>query len=117
MNLAITELFNPIIHGKEPLMDSHYLMTYKISLDDFMCNEYKCILSKMRDQYDNYVKKIDNENNNSIVNNYNKIIDMVKYYSLQIVEPIMRNDVTSCIIKTYALSIFQRKWKNYMSNK
>lgn len=117
-NLAIIELYNPTIHGIENTMFNHYFMTYKITMDEFMKNEHIPILNSMRNYYNNYIKNsLNDKDKNYMVENYDKIIKMDKYYSLQLVDPIIKNDVYGCILKTYALSIFQRKWRNYLLHK
>jgi hypothetical protein len=107
MKLAIVELFNPLLHGIEPSMENHYLLSYEINNDEFINGDYNEILNSMRLFYND-------PNNSDKLIKYSNISKNDKYYSLNIVEPILKNNVVSCVLKTHNISLFQRKFKKYI---
>lgn len=115
MKLAVVELYNPLMHGNEPGMRKKYLVDYEITLEEFFNCEHEEILECMEDHY-----KYDcspNKLTDDVYDNYENIVNNDKYYQIQIVEPFMENDTMGCILKTYPISILQRKWKNYMNSR
>lgn len=115
MKLAVVELYNPHMHGHEPSMEKHYLVDYEITLDEFYQNEHIPILECMEEHYKyecnpDYI-------NDTVYDNYEDIIENDKYYQIQIVDTFMKNDTMGCVLKTYPISVLQRKWKNYMNTR
>lgn len=130
--LAIVELFNSNLHGENKKMRRKHLLSYKINVNEFMNGEYLRILFQMYKFYNQSMKSKQmrtNKSNQMIKGNqlchkfkcndykaYSNIINNPSYYQLQIVEPIRVGNTLSCIIKTSALSILQRKWRKYYNS-
>lgn len=113
MKLAIVELFNPLLHGEDNLMNNKYLLSYEISPEEFMRGDHNDIINVMYNYYNNEKKIRLKTDPLKVCNNYINIINNNRYYKLQLVKPFNIGDVKSCVLKTHILSVLQRKWKNY----
>jgi hypothetical protein len=109
LTLALCELYNPHIHGGDnTTMKYKYLLSYRISLEEFMSGDY----SLATYNFIRYYSHIYDEDMNDDIENYRFIIRRSKYYQAQIVDAIEEETgELSAVFKTHNLAILQRKWK------
>jgi len=112
--LAICEYHHPELHGSTynqyPYLKNTFLLTIKITLDEFYDNEYITILDQMCAYYETM-----SLSKHPILTNYETIIHNSKYFQIHIAQPIeLETGETLAIIKTHtSICILQRKWKTY----
>jgi len=116
--LAICEIFNPVIHGSDVSNSSygisgHFLVHNTISLEDWYNHSFRDIITLLRDAYDNYISAWGNRlPQHPIVLNYEAIIRGCKYIKIDIVV-LDELEGRECVgyIKTHWLRLVQRCWK------
>lgn len=112
MTLGIYEFYNKNIHGGNNIdMNNKLLLSYKVPLREFYNNDYKDYLINMKKFY---YTRVDKEEYNKSISNYENIIKNNKYYKLNILKELqLSTGELSCIDKTFYLRLLQRKFKNY----
>jgi hypothetical protein len=117
--LGICEIYNSLIHGYtnrsyKNIDDGNYIVYWTIDLYSLYSNEYKDVITLLRDGYYIYVTNTRDTTKHNTIRNYSKIIKDKDYVKLDIIEVII-NDTgeTTAILKTFWLRIFQKKWKKY----
>jgi hypothetical protein len=115
--LAICEIFNPVIHGSNNNnsygISGHFLVHNTISIEDWYNYSFQDIITLLRDAYDNYLSAWGNRlPQHPIVLNYEAIIRGCKYIKLDIVV-LDELEGRECVgyIKTHWLRLVQRRWK------
>ena len=108
--IAITELITvnePTNNISSLLNHKHYLVTYDISLYEFMNNEHLLMMELIRESYEMYLEHSLYFDELLLEQFWN-----MKQYNLDIVEPYyLDTDEYVCIKKTFWLKLLQRKWK------
>ena len=109
--LILTELFHPQLHGDIPYLFSHYLNFLNITpyeLYQEYPQEYSVLGKNPVPSYPLH----------PIIKNYHHIIKKKGHIHLDIVLPIrLETGESVCILKTFWLHIFQRKYKQYYKKK
>ena len=116
--LAICEIFNPVIHGNiagesSYGINGHFLVHNTISLEDWYNYSFEDIVTTLRDAYDHYISAWGNRlPQHPIVLNYEAIIRGCRYIKLDIVV-LDELEGRECVgyIKTHWLRLVQRRWK------
>jgi hypothetical protein len=108
LGISICLPYNKIFHGNywyDFNPRGHYLNEMILDLDEFY-NEGDELISRMKAFYENYwVYEAGTDDNYYI----EPKIEIVNLYN--------KGDYSLCILQTYALKIFQRKWKKYYHQK
>jgi hypothetical protein len=116
-NLAICEVFHPILHGQtetsSPTINSQFLVYTLIDLQDFYNNAYLSERNSLK-RYRQAIQILHgsalNESHPTI-RNYQKVSK--KYIRLEIIQAdILPGQEEVAYLKTYWLRIIQRRWKN-----
>ena len=113
--LAICEMFNPIIHGHDenssPNINSHFLVYTIIDLPDFYTNAYLSEESSLR-RYMRAIKILHGSliPEHPTIRNYDRVVD--KYMRLEIIQTdVLPGQEEVAYLKTFWLRIIQRRWK------
>ena len=107
--LAVCEIIHPCLHGNHHYYSGHYLVSWLISHNEFISNQYQNTLDSMKKFY---WERSDSPSHPTIRAFWN-IISTEKYYQLHIVQGYeLDSGEQTAILKTFWLRIFQRKWRN-----
>ena len=109
-----------LLHGKDETnqMNSHYLISFYIDQVEFYNKSYEEYIQLMCENYHMILFRVAPYGNpnfsNSIIRNFNTIIQKSNYAKLDIVESIFLDSgqYVACI-KTFWLRLLQRKWKTF----
>jgi len=113
-SVAMCEIFNDHMHGlntqSSPGIETHWLVSYTFTQEEFMNNDWKSVLEVMHNAYDicpDVLKQ------HRYIRNYSNIVNRSSYYKLDVVE-IMEMPGGECvgIIKTNCIQQLQRRWRN-----
>ena len=118
-NLALVEYYHPNIHGSENVkLYSHFFYSLNITPDEFF-EDYPDGWVNERQEILNLAYNYNITH--PIIENYKNILRKTGCLSLDIIQPVIINDngydTYVCILKTFWLRCFQRKWKKYYKNK
>ncbi len=110
--LAICEIFHPVLHGEAEMhVNSHFLIYTTIDLPDFYSREYLSEENSLR----RYVKAVQilhgslNETH-PLIRNYRTVAK--KYIRLEIIQAdVLDGQEEVAYLKTFWLRIVQRRWK------
>jgi hypothetical protein len=121
LELGYCEIYKPVSHGilnnyqdsvKKHIYTS-ILFQYPLNIEDF----FDISLNSPKTEWEErgpWLGNISNDEQDIINRNpYVKNTCAIKLNELQIVEKLYYNDYTFCILKTFWIKIFQRKWKKY----
>ena len=116
--IAICEIFNPRIHGKDDNssvgIENHFLVSERVELDEFYDNSYQDTITVLKSYYKEVYKKNLKLNNqpHPTIRNYNKIIKVNHFIKVDIVfiDELPGNE-SVCYIKTFWIKLIQRRWK------
>ena len=120
--LALVEIYHPLIHGSQNSnFYSHFFYSLNVTVDEFMedypdgwINERFQTLNLAYTEGYGYLS-------HPIIENYRDILERKGCLSLEIIKPVVIMDngceTYVCILKTFWLKCFQRKWKKYYTNK
>ena len=121
--LALVEIYHPHIHGSQnSKLYSHFFSSLNITSKEFM-EDYPegWIKNRQLILQQSYNDNISNLIPHPIIENYGSIIQTKNSLTLEIIQPIVITDdgyeTYVCILKTFWLKCFQRKWKFYYKNK
>ena len=116
--IAICEIFNPRIHGKDENssigIENHFLVSETFELEEFYDNSYQDTITSLKYDY----KRVAKNNLKSLkephptIRNYNKIIQEKNFIKIYIVfvDELPGNE-SVCYIKTFWIKLIQRRWK------
>jgi|LakMenEpi03Aug12_release.lakeMendotaPanAssembly.Ray.scaffolds.fasta_scaffold219052_3 hypothetical protein len=116
--IAICEIFNPRIHGKDENssigIENHFLLSETFELAEFYDNSYQETITALKYDY----KRVAKNNLKSLkephptIRNYNNIIKDKNYIKLDIVVvDELAGGETVGYIKTFWIKLIQRRWK------
>jgi hypothetical protein len=109
--LALTEFNHPKIHGSSTELHSHFMCFLKVVPHEFY-NEYPQEYSVLHNSDNSY------HDYHPIIQCYTNILRKNGTFHLDIVETQqLSTGELICILKTFWLSIFQRKWRLYFKKK
>ena len=112
--IGICELYNKHIHGFTDKLQGKYILSYELSLEEFMLDEYKLILELIKNEYMMFEES---KKRSDIIRNYKKIIENKKYFSCCLFkdEEIQGSpEINAVVIKTGVIVWFQKRWKKRM---
>tara|TARA_B110001452_G_C15145846_1_gene398894 strand:+ start:507 stop:950 length:444 start_codon:yes stop_codon:yes gene_type:complete len=122
--LGLVEFYNPQIHGSiNTKLHTQFLYSLNIPVDEFINDHPNGWIDDMINRHHNVFnwRSIVVDVSHPIIRNYNSIVHKRGSVMLEIVKPfiIMDEGVETylCILKTFWLKLFQRKWKQYYRNK
>ena len=113
-SIAMCEIFNEHIHGmttmSSPDIETHWLVSYTFTQEEFMNDEWKSELEVMRNAYDLYPEVL---KHHRYIRNYSTIVNHPSYYKLDLVE-VLELPGGECvgILKTNCIQRLQRRWRN-----
>ena len=109
--LALTEFNHPEIHGNSIKLYSHHMCFLKITPDE-LYKEYPQEYAVLNQSY------MSCQNTHPLIQCYIDILRKKGVLHLNIVESheLPTGEIV-CILKTYCLRIFQRKWRTYVTKK
>ena len=111
MKLALTEFNHPLIHGSKSELYSHYMYFLKITPYQ-LYNEYPQEYTILNRSH------TDCPPTHPIIQCYANILHKKGAFHLNIVESQqLPTGELICILKTFWLRIFQRKWRRYFKKK
>jgi hypothetical protein len=116
--IAICEIFNPLIHGKDENssngIENHFLVAETFELDEFYNNSYQDTITGLKADYKRISKNNSKicKNKHPRIRNYNKIIEKNNFIKLDIIykEELSGNETVG-YIKTFWIKLIQRRWK------
>ena len=114
--IAICEIFNPRIHGKDENssagIETHFLVSETFTLEEFYDNSYQDTITYLKADYKKVYKKNKKSLKHPIIRNYNKIIEANNFIKLDIVciDELTGNETVG-YIKTFWIKLIQRRWK------
>ena len=122
--LGLVEFYNPQIHGSiNTKLHTQFLYSLNIPVDEFINDHPNGWIDDMINRHHNVFnwRSIVVDVSHPIIRNYNSIVHKRGGVMLEIVKPfiIMDEGVETylCILKTFWLKLFQRKWKQYYRDK
>jgi hypothetical protein len=113
--LAITELYNPFIHGytklNDPCIYGQYIIHQIINIRDFYSKTYYGIILNLLQFYFDYRRR--GLNIHPVIKNYSHVLKNLQFINLNIIQinRINENKYEICI-KTIWLKLLQRTWRN-----
>jgi hypothetical protein len=113
--IGICELYNKHIHGFTDKLQGKYILSYELSLEEFMLDEYKLILDLIKTEY--MMIEV-SKKRSDVIRNYEKIIENNNYFSCCLFkddEIEGSPEINAVIIKTGGIIWFQKKWKKRMN--
>jgi|AntAceMinimDraft_4_1070372.scaffolds.fasta_scaffold12640_4 hypothetical protein len=113
-SVAMCEMFNDHMHGINTLssvgVQSHWLVSYTFTKEEFMNDEWKSMLDVMRNAYHLYPSVL---KQHRYIRNYSNIVNHPNYCKLDIVETVeLPGGECVGIIKTNCIKQLQRRWRN-----
>ena len=109
--LVLTELNHPEIHGNFPEIYPHYMYFLKITATE-LYNDFPQEYTILHNSY------LYCPTAHPTIRCYSNIIRKKGAFHLNIVEPLqLSTGEEVCILKTFWLRIFQRKWRAYFKKK
>jgi hypothetical protein len=109
MELAISEPYFYGLHGGDKSIPQ-FMVVYGYTLDEFYNNEWrdelKCVVKNTRRRVASLYLDHD------LLRNYKELIRLNKIIKLNLVQIVVENERELCILHTYKLNIFKRKWRN-----
>ena len=120
--IGLVEFYNPLIHGSNnPKLCSQFLYSLNISVDEFINDHPNGWVDDMINRNHNVFNWRNINVSHPIIENYNNIIHKKGSVTLEIIKPYIVMDQGQetylCIIKTFWLKLFQRKWKQFYKDK
>jgi len=120
--LGLVEFYNPQIHGSmNTKLHTQFLYSLNIPVDEFINDHPNGWIDDMINRHHNVFNWRNINVSHTIIRNYNSIVHKRGSVMLEIVKPfiIMDEGVETylCILKTFWLKLFQRKWKQYYRDK
>ena len=120
--IGLVEFYNPLIHGSNnPKLCSQFLYSLNISVDEFINDHPNGWVDDMINRHHNVFNWRNINVSHPIIENYNNIIHKKGSVTLEIIKPYIVMDQGQetylCIIKTFWLKLFQRKWKQFYKDK
>jgi len=100
LSLATYEPYNSVIHGGED--KGELLVIYDYNLGEFYNNSWKSELK--------FYKKMNHIKTHPLLRNYNKIF---KKSNIQLVKISELDNIAYCVLHTYKINIFKRKWRKW----
>ena len=114
--IGICELYNKHIHGFTDKLQGKYILSYELSLEEFMLDEYKLILELIKTEY---MMIEESKKRSDVIRNYKNIIESKNYFSCCLFkydEIDGSPEINAVIIKTGGIIWFQKRWKKRMNN-
>jgi hypothetical protein len=116
--IAICEIFNPRIHGKDENssfgIENHFLVSETFELAEFYDNSYQETITALKADYKRFSKKNSKslKQSHPTIRNYNKIIQEQNFIKIDIVfvDELSGNESVG-YIKTFWIKLIQRRWK------
>lgn len=117
--IAICEIFNPIIHGKDENssagIENHFIVAETFELGEFYDNSYQDTIMALKSDYKRISRnnsKI-SKNKHPTIRNYNKIIETKNFIKLDIIciDELSGGNESVGYIKTFWIKLIQRRWK------
>ena len=109
MELAISEPYFYGIHGGDKSLPQ-FMVVYSYTLQEFYDNEWQ---DEIKTVVKNTRRRVASLHlDHDLLRNYKELIRLNKIIKLNLVEIIMENGRYLCILHTYKLNIFKRKWRN-----
>lgn len=120
--IGLVEFYNPLIHGSNnPKLCSQFLYSLNIPVDEFINDHPNGWVDDMINRHHNVFNWRNINVSHPIIENYNNIIHKKGSVTLEIIKPYIVMDQGQetylCIIKTFWLKLFQRKWKQFYKDK
>lgn len=109
MELAISEPYFYGIHGGDKSLP-HFMVVYSYTLQEFYDNEWQDELNMVVRHVKRRVPGLYLDHD--LLRNYKEHIRLNKIIKLNLVQIVMENGRYLCILHTYKLNIFKRKWRN-----
>ena len=119
-DLAISEIFSPVIHGfninSDQEMASRFLVFTTMTNEEFYNNEHEELIEIVLQQYNTMFNNAINELLHPFIRNYRNIAK--NFIRLDIVNlEVLETEETICTIHTFWLKIIQRKWKKIFNER
>ena len=116
--IGLVEFYNPLIHGSNnPKLCSQFLYSLNIPVDEFINDHPNGWVDDMINRHHNVFNWRNINVSHPIIENYNNIIHKKGSVTLEIIKPYIVMDQGQetylCVIKTFWLKLFQRKWKQF----
>ena len=116
--IAICEIFNPRIHGKDENssigIENHFIVSETFELAEFYDNSYQDTITALKADYKRVAKKNSKslKQSHPTIRNYNKIIQANNFIKIDIVviSELPGNESVG-YIKTFWIKLIQRRWK------
>lgn len=115
MIIGICELYNPNIHGGEnTYMKYKFMVECGFDLDEFYNYEHISHSQFLMNEYNASSRFVTNND----YSDFEKIVTNPKYFNAHILqEEELDTGEMICVIKTYYISLLQRKWKKIYKEK
>ena len=109
MELAISEPYFYGLHGGDKSIPQ-FMVVYSYTLQEFYDNEWQ---DEIKTVVKNTRRRVASLHlDHDLLRNYKELIRLNKIIKLNLVEIVMENERYLCILHTYKLNIFKRKWRN-----
>ena len=109
MELAISEPYFYGLHGGDK-SKPHFMVVYGYTLQEFYDNEWRDELKTVVRHIKMRVASLHLDHD--LLRNYKELIRLNKIIKLNLVQIVIENERHLCILHTYKLNIFKRKWRN-----
>ena len=109
MELAISEPYFYGLHGGDKSIPQ-FMVVYSYTLQEFYDNEWQ---DEIKTVVKNTRRRVASLHlDHDLLRNYKELIRLNNIIKLNLVEIVMENERYLCILHTYKLNIFKRKWRN-----
>jgi hypothetical protein len=109
MELAISEPYFYGLHGGDKSIPQ-FMVVYDYTLDEFYNNEWRDEIKTVVKNTRRLVASLHLDHD--LLRNYKELIRLNKIIKINLVQIVVENDRYLCILHTYKLNIFKRKWRN-----
>lgn len=109
MELAISEPYFYGLHGGDKSIPQ-FMVVYSYTTREFYENEWQDELYTVVKNTKRRVASLHLDHD--LLRNYKELIRLNKIIKLNLVQIVVENDRYLCILHTYKLNIFKRKWRN-----
>ena len=107
MELAISEPYFYGIHGGDQSL-SQFMVVYSYTLQEFYDNEWKDEIKTVVKHTKRRVAGLYLDHD--LLRNYKELIRLNKIIKLNLVQIVIENGRYLCILHTYKLNLFKRRW-------
>ena len=109
MELAISEPYFYGLHGGDKSIPQ-FMVVYSYTLQEFYDNEWQ---DEIKTVVKNTRRRVASLHlDHDLLRNYKELIRLNNIIKLNLVEIVIENERYLCILHTYKLNIFKRKWRN-----